>query len=211
MLEGSLKDFSLDEVLQMVSLGEKTGELVLEGETAIGKQSGKIYFENGIVKDAETEEVRGEVAIVELLNIKDGTFKFVPRDVGDIKRSINKSIPDLVLLATSKLDEWNRVKNRVASVDSTFKLSTDEVPEEITLTPLDWKVLSLLGRGYTVREAALKLNMTVFDVAKIAYGLVALKILREAGEKNPQDDTIVKTKGAPRTFITKLIERVKRE
>ncbi|MFU2158577.1 MULTISPECIES: DUF4388 domain-containing protein [unclassified Caldisericum] len=208
MLEGSLRDFSLDDLLQMISLGGKTGELHLEGSTPFGKKKGIIYFENGEVKDAETEESRGEVAIVELLNIKEGSFKFVPNDTLHVKRSITKSIPDLVLLATSKLDEWNKVKSRVASVDSVFKMVTDEIPEEIHLSQTDWKVLMLLQKGLTVREAALKLNMTVFDVAKIAYGLSALKIIKEVGQKNPETQE-VKKKAPPKNFILRLIDRIR--
>jgi len=208
MLEGSLRDFSLDDLLQMISLGGKTGELHLEGSTPFGRKKGIIYFENGEVKDAETEESRGEIAIVELLNIKEGSFKFVPNDTSNIKRAISKSIPDLVLLATSKLDEWNRVKSRVASVDSVFKMVTEDIPEEIHLSQTDWKVLMLLQKGLTIREAALKLNMTVFDVAKIAYALTALKIIREVGQKNPETNE-VKLKAPPKNFILRLIERIR--
>ncbi len=209
MLEGSLRDFSLDDLLQMISLGGKTGELHLEGLTPFGKRKGIIYFENGEVKDAETEETRGEIAILDLLNIKEGTFRFVPNDTLHIKKAISKSIPDLVLLATSKLDEWNRVKSRVESVDSVFKMMTDDIPSEIHLSQTDWKVLMLLQKGMTIREAALKLNMTVFDVARIAYGLAALKIIREVGQKNP-DTNEVKVKAPPKNFILRLIDRIRR-
>lgn len=208
MLEGSLRDFSLDDLLQMISLGGKTGELNLEGSTPFGKKKGVIYFKEGEVVDAETEDARGEVAIVELLNIKEGSFKFVPKDDLNVKRSISKSIPDLVLLATSKLDEWNRVKSRVASVDSVFKMVTEEVPEEIHLSQTDWKVLMLLQKGLTIREVALRLNMTVFDVAKVAYGLSALKIIREVGQKNPETQEI-KKKAPPKNFLLRLIERIR--
>ena len=210
MLEGSLKDFTLDEVLQIISMGEKTGRLVLKGETPFGKKEGAIFFEKGQVKDAETEQYRGEPAVVDLLNIKEGYFKFIPEDVHHIKQSINKSIPDLVLLATSKLDEWEKIKNKVSSVDSVFKLSSEGIPERIHLTPIQWRIISLLGKGLTIRQAALKLNMTVIDVSKDVYGLVALKILREVGEKDVEGKKFVKRRGASRNFIVRLIERLKR-
>ena len=210
MLEGSLKDFTLDEVLQIISMGEKTGRLVLEGETPFGEKEGAIFFEKGQVKDAETEQYRGEPAVVDLLNIREGYFKFVPEDVSYIKQSINKSIPDLVLLATSKLDEWEKIKNKVSSVDSVFKLSSEGIPERIHLTPTQWRIISLLGKGLTIRQVALKLNMTVIDVSKDVYGLVALKILREVGEKDAEGKKFVKRKGASRNFIIRLIERLKR-
>ena len=210
MLEGSLKDFTLDEVLQIISMGEKTGRLILKGETPFGKKEGSIFFEKGQVKDAETEQYRGEPAVVDLLNIREGYFKFVPEDVSHIKQSINKSIPDLVLLATSKLDEWEKIKNKVSSVDSVFKLSSEGIPERIHLTPTQWRIISLLGKGLTIRQIALKLNMTVIDVSKDVYGLVALKIVREVGQKDAEGKKFVKRKGASRNFIIRLIERLKR-
>jgi hypothetical protein len=211
MLEGSLKDFTLDEVLQMISLGEKTGRLVLKGDTPFGRREGSIFFENGQVKDAETEQYIGEPAVVELLNIKEGYFKFAPEDISLRKRSINKSIPDLVLLATSKIDEWGKIKNKISSVDTVFKLSSEGVPDEIHLSTQQWRIISLLGNGLTIREVALKMNKTVIDISKDVYALVALRIVREVGEKNPDfNGKVVKKKRAPRNFILRLIERLKR-
>lgn len=209
MLEGSLKDFSLDDLLQMISLGEKSGELLLSGSTPFGRKNGKIIFDKGIVKHAETEESGGEIAIMELLNIKEGSFKFVPMDVSEVKRTIQKSIPDLVLLATSKLDEWNKIRNRINSVDTIFRMTSEGIPDEIHLSPLDWKVLTVVGKGKTIRDAALELNMTVFDVAKVAYGLVALKILKEVGVKDPVTEN-VRMKAPPKSFLQRLIDRIKR-
>ncbi len=208
MLEGSLRDFTLDEILQMISLGEKTGRLILNGETPFGKKKGSVFFDKGGIKDAETEQYQGDPAIVELLNIKEGGFKFVPEDVSYRKRSIDKSIPDLVLLATSKMDEWGKIKNKISSVDTVFKLSVEGIPEQIHLSPLQWRIISFLGKGLTIREVALKLNMTVIDVSKNVYALVALRIVKEAGQKDPNQSRVVK-KEVPRNFIMRLIERLK--
>ena len=210
MLEGSLKDFTLDEVLQMISLGGKSGRLILKGDTPFGHRNGAVFFENGQVKDAETDEYAGEPAVVELLNIKGGYFKFVAEDTSIRKRSISKSIPDLVLLATSKIDEWGKIKNKVSSVDAIFKLSSEGIPDQIHLSTQQWRIISLLGNGLTIREIALKLNKTVIDVSKDVYALVALRIVREIAEKDLVQKKIVKKKGAPRNFIMKLIERLKR-
>jgi hypothetical protein len=85
---------------------------------------------------------------------------------------------------------------------------TDEIPDEIHLSQTDWKVLMQLQKGLTIREAALNLNMTVFDVAKIAYGLAALKIIKEIGQKNPETQE-VKKKAPPKNFIMRLIDRIR--
>jgi hypothetical protein len=209
MLEGSLKDFTLDDLLQMISLGGKTGELYLSGETPFGKRTGKIFFEQGQVKHAEIEHSSGEIAILELLNIKEGNFKFLPADVSNIKRTVQRTIPDLILLSTSKLDEWNKISNNMPSVDTTFSFSSEEIPPEIYLSSVDWKVLTILGKGETIRETALKLNMTVFDVAKIAYELLKLKILREKGIKETVTEQS-KIEDTSRNSIFRIINRTKK-
>ncbi|PIX29794.1 MAG: hypothetical protein COZ65_00490 [Caldiserica bacterium CG_4_8_14_3_um_filter_35_18] len=209
MLEGGLKDLSIEDLLQMVSLGEKTGELILSGETPLGKTSGKIYFEKGQVKNAETEDLEGEPAVIELLILKDGNFKFIPKDISQIEKSIYKSVQDLLILSTSKLDEWNKIKDKISSVDSSFELSLEDIPDEISLNRTHWEVLNILRTGNTIRQTALKLNMNIFDVAGIAYGLVVLGIIKRIEEKLPEREEFEQNKTEPKGLIRRFFGRNK--
>jgi len=209
MLEGGLKDLSIEDLLQMVSLGEKTGELILSGETPLGKTSGKIYFEKGQVKNAETEDLEGEPAVIELLILKDGNFKFIPKDISQIEKSIYKSVQDLLILSTSKLDEWNKIKDKISSVDSSFELSLEDIPDEISLNRTHWEVLNILRTGNTIRQTALKLNMNIFDVARIAYGLVVLGIIKRIEEKPPEGEEFEQNKTEPKGLIRRFFGRNK--
>ena len=209
MLEGGLKDLSIEELLQMVFLGEKTGELILSGETPLGKTSGKIYFEKGQVKNAETEDLKGEPAVIELLILKDGNFKFIPKDISLIEKSIYKSVQDLLILSTSKLDEWNKIKDKISSVDSSFELSLEDIPDEISLNRTHWEVLNILRTGNTIRQTALKLNMNIFDVARIAYGLVVLGIIKRIEEKPPEGEEFEQNKTEPKGLIRRFFGRNK--
>ena len=209
MLEGGLKDLSIEDLLQMVSLGEKTGELILSGETPLGKTSGKIYFEKGQVKNAETEDLKGEPAVIELLILKDGNFKFIPKDISQIEKSIYKSVQDLLILSTSKLDEWNKIKDKISSVDSSFELSLEDIPDEISLNRTHWEVLNILRTGNTIRQTALKLNMNIFDVAGIAYGLVVLGIIKRIEEKPPEGEEFEQNKTEPKGLIRRFFGRNK--
>jgi len=209
MLEGGLKDLSIEDLLQMVSLGEKTGELILSGETPLGKTSGKIYFKKGQVKNAETEDLKGEPAVIELLILKDGNFKFIPKDISQIEKSIYKSVQDLLILSTSKLDEWNKIKDKISSVDSSFELSLEDIPDEISLNRTHWEVLNILRTGNTIRQTALKVNMNIFDVARIAYGLVVLGIIKRIEEKPPEGEEFEQNKTEPKGLIRRFFGRNK--
>jgi hypothetical protein len=210
MLEGGLKDLSIEDLLQMVSLGEKTGELILTGENPLGKVSGKIYFENGQVKNAETAELNGEPAIIELLILKEGNFKFIPQDAISVECKIDKSIQDLLILSTSKLDEWNKIKDKISSIYSLFELSSDDIPDEINLNRAHWEVLNFLIKNNTIRETSLKLGMDIFEVAKIAYGLVVLGVIKIKIE-SPLQEEQVQVKNEHRSFLKRFLGKTKHD
>ncbi len=210
MLEGSLKDFSIEDLLQMISMGEKSGELELSGITPFGKRNGKIVFDRGEIKHAETVESRGEIAAIELLNMREGNFRFVPKDVSEIIRTVHKPIADLTLVATSKLDEWNRIQNKINSVDAVFAMNSEGIPDEIILNPFEWKVLTLLGKGRSIRDVSLELKMTVIDIANIAYKLAGLKMLKEAGFKST-DSSNSEAQAPSRGFLKGFGDRTKKE
>ena len=194
MIEGNLTDFSLNDVLDMISSGEKTGVLSITGDTPFGRRSGKIYFEKGKIKDAETEESKGESAVINLLSVKEGTFKFTAFDTATIKKSVKKSIQDLMLLTASKLDEWNKIKEKISSADAVFTLSDEDIPEALHFSPLEWKVINLLGKGYSIKEIAAKLNTTVMDVSKLIYKFISLKIVKEVDQKKIEQKNITEKK-----------------
>lgn len=209
MLEGSLKDFSIEDLLQMISGGEKSGELELSGITPFGNRNGKIVFEHGEIRHAETGESKGEVAAVELLNMKEGNFRFIPKDVSGIVETVRKTIADLTLLAASKIDEWNRIQSKINSVDTIFAMNSEGIPDEIVLNPFEWKVLTLLGKGRSIREVSLEMNMTVIDIANIAYKLAGLKMLKEVGVKSSADTS--ESQENSRSFLRGFRDGIKRE
>jgi len=205
MLEGNLKDFSIYEILQIISLGKKTGKLALT-ETDNGDR-GAIYFEKGQVKHAEAQGYAGETAVLNILRATGKSFKFTACSVDDVKQTISKSVPELILFATSRLDEWKRIEDKVHSVNSIFRLSSNDIPDEIHLTPIQWRLIFLFGKELTIREVALRLKMPEIDVSREVYSLVTLRILREVGEKSSD---MRGEKTHLHGFIVRLIEKVKR-
>jgi len=141
--------------------------------------------------------------------LKDGNFKFIPKDISQIEKSIYKSVQDLLILSTSKLDEWNKIKDKISSVDSPFELSLEDIPDEISLNRTHWEVLNILRTGNTIRQTALKLNMNIFDVAGIAYGLVVLGIIKRIEEKLSEREEFEQNKTEPKGLIRRFFGRNK--
>jgi len=168
-LQGSLKEFDITDVLQLIQMNKKDGCLEI---TAVD-DFGKIYFENGAVIHAETKERFGENAVHKILLLSEGTFKF-NLDVKSPKKSINLPIQHLMLEAARKIDEWKQIEKIIPSVDLMVKIveNPETGTENIKLTSEEWKILTFVDNQSTIKEISLKVNQSEFETAKVFFGLI---------------------------------------
>jgi hypothetical protein len=83
MVEGSLLDIGVGDILRSVELNQRSGTIRLEGADGI---AGTVYFRDGRAVDAELGTVTGREAIAQLLSFRDGTFSVYwgPIDRSDV-------------------------------------------------------------------------------------------------------------------------------
>lgn len=81
---GDLKDIALDILIPLLSSEQRTGILTIH---AI-KGSGKIYFKDGIILDAQTGAYQSEAAIFQMMIWDSGKFLFVSRPDMDMNNEI---------------------------------------------------------------------------------------------------------------------------
>ncbi|MCK4233978.1 DUF4388 domain-containing protein [candidate division WOR-3 bacterium] len=169
-LQGNLEDFDLTDVLQLIHLGKKNG--ALEIETL--ENRGEIYFENGKVIYAKTNEMIGEESIHYILRWTKGKFVFSPEKRAPEKR-MNIPIQNLILDAAKQIDEWKRIEKIIPSVEMIVDFVEDPnvSSEEINLSPDEWKILSLITGERSIRDVAQLAKLTEFNTAKIFYGLIS--------------------------------------
>ena len=75
-IEGSLKQMSIADLLQVLGQNRRTGTLSLEH----GDERGDILLANGVPVNARFGIVEGEKALFRLIAWKEGTFAFVPSE-----------------------------------------------------------------------------------------------------------------------------------
>jgi hypothetical protein len=103
-LEGDIADGNLPEIMEFIEIGKKTGALTIETESPLGV----IYFTEGrVVHAAATNGVFGRDAINILLNLKQGTFKFL-LDKQPKTRDLNLSTLEVLMEWTKNEDEAHR-------------------------------------------------------------------------------------------------------
>jgi CheY-like chemotaxis protein len=91
---------SLVDILQLEGLSRNSSVL----KVANGVQEGKIWFTNGEVIDAATQDLTGEAAFQRILSWKTGSFEVLPADP-DHQRTISTSFQGLLLETARVLDE----------------------------------------------------------------------------------------------------------
>ncbi|MEJ2536694.1 MAG: DUF4388 domain-containing protein [Calditrichia bacterium] len=103
--EGNLADLSLAEVVQLLNLNKRSGTLEV-----IGKQAGKIIFDNGNMTFAEIDDMVAEEAINKMVMYRKGRFKFEPK-MGKYKPNIQGSTMNILLEACRLMDEADLKKH----------------------------------------------------------------------------------------------------
>jgi len=182
--QGSLAELHLPDIIQLISVSGKTGVFHLTN----GAQKGQIFLQDGKIVHAELEDATGEEAVYALAIWSQGDFRFEPGP-GTTLRTITKSNTNLLMEAARRLDEWRVLSKKVPSVDWVPEfLVMDSREGQINLNTSEWMILSKLDGVRSVKSIAASSGLSVFDVAKILYGLVAAGLigLKEPTGSHPQ-------------------------
>jgi uncharacterized protein DUF4388 len=172
--QGSLAELHLPDIIQLVSVSGKTGVFHLVD----GHLKGQIYLHEGRIVHAQLDEVSGEEAVYALAIWNKGDFKFEPAPPSEIK-TISKSNTNLLMEAARRLDEWRVLQKKIPSVEMIPEFVVQESREgQINLNTSEWLILSKIDGHRSVKAIAQASNLSVFDAAKILYGLIATGLIR---------------------------------
>ena len=172
--QGSLAELHLPDIIQLVSVSGKTGIFHLtEGELR-----GEIYLRDGQIVHAEHADLEGEEAVYALAIWRKGEFRF-DASIAAPRQTIEKSNTSLLMEAARRLDEWRVLSKKIPSVDLIPEFVILENREgQINLNTMEWLLLSKINGQRSVRGISKAAGLSVFDAAKLLYGLVATGLIR---------------------------------
>jgi len=178
LIQGSMREAPLPDIIQLVSQGGKTGCFHVQEEP----KRAKIYLKAGRIVHAVTHGSEGLDALYEVALWLDGTYHFEEGDA-IAAATISKPNPSILMEMHQRMDEWRVISQKIGSLEL-YPYST-LLPGEVAtgVNPREAKLLSFLTGYYTVEELASLLARPVLNLAKDLYGLVmaghvALKGLR---------------------------------
>jgi hypothetical protein len=168
-LEGSLEDFELTDVFQLIQLGQKDGGLRIKTADDVGV----VYFKSGMVVHAKTNNLQGESAIATILSWKKGRFVFTAGEE-TLAHTVDLPIQQVILEAARLIDELQRIQKLIPTFDVLVKVVEvpDTTVEKIHLKPEEWKVLSFVNGASTISQIVRKTNIPEFDTLRTIYGLI---------------------------------------
>jgi uncharacterized protein DUF4388 len=188
--QGSLTELHLPDIIQLISVSGKTGVFHLTD----GPLKGQIYLHDGKIVHAQLEDAVGEEAVYTLAIWSQGDFKFEPGAATEL-RTISKSNTNLLMEAARRLDEWRVLSKKIPSVDMVPEFVVQESREgQINLNTSEWMILSKIDGQRSIKTIAGTGRLSVFDVSKILYGLIATGLIRL---REPGGDSTARP--APRT------------
>lgn len=145
MLQGSLENFALDEVLGLLSGTSKTGQLEIAGN----RGTGTLVFHDGrLINGTASFTANGtelEDVMFELLRYGDGTFTFSLRDVepGEVVENVSTVLAN----AEARLQDWRSIETVVPSLNHQVVPVLELPSDEVTVSRDEWATLMTIGTG----------------------------------------------------------------
>jgi hypothetical protein len=159
-----------------------------------------------------------EEAVYGLFGWPEGEFRFEQNQRPDPDAPVMPvpiSVENLIMEGVRRIDEWGRIKDRIASTDMIVRFvdQPGEKAKGVKLAPEEWRVFARINGKDTLAEIAQKTNLSEFDVCRIVYGFLTAGLV----------DVLKKPKPAPpgakggatelprvkKSLVTRIINRIR--
>jgi len=167
VIQGSMREAPLPDIIQLVSQGGKSGCFHVQQEAS----RARIYLKDGRIIHAVTQSGEGFEALMEVALWLDGSYRF-EEVVPDVPSTITKPNASILMELGRRMDEWRVISQKIPSVDlyPASTLLPGETPHDVNAREV--RILALATGYYSVAELAEALQKPVLNVAKELYGLV---------------------------------------
>jgi tetratricopeptide (TPR) repeat protein len=182
-IKGSLKEASLPDVLQLLSMGKKTGCLGLSFHDSFGS----IYFDSGRICHAAivNRPLDTENAVYTLFTWTSGTFNFEPGvapEEGAERVSVDPQ--SMLLEGARRVDEWSLIEKKIPSFDVVYSIDRPRLTmNRDTLSPEQETLLPLIDGHRDINSLIRDSGLGEFEVGKALYGLLNASFLLPVGRK----------------------------
>ena len=187
-IAGQLTQISLLDLVQLLHLNRRTGMVELvQRETGGRERSGRVYLRDGDLVQAQVGPVEGEKALYRLLAWREGSFSFAPGPV-QAPAQITASTRALLMEGTRHLDEWDRARSTLPSLDASVELKVASAELPNVVQPLTQEVLLLLEIYSRVGDVVDHCSYPDYQVLRTLQTLIErglVEVSAASAEKRP--------------------------
>ena len=184
-IRGSLTEASLPDVLQLLSMGGKTGRLTL----AYNQNFGFVFVENGRITNASVKgrDLKSEDAVYELFTWTEGTFDFEPAIMpGSQVEKVSLDPQPLMLEGARRVDEWTLIEKAIPAFDAVFALDRQKLLfSKLELSEDQRMLIPLFDGRRDVDSLVQESKLSEFAVGKALFGLMNAGFLVPLGKARP--------------------------
>jgi len=178
-LSGFLEQFPLVDVVQLIGMSQKTGELRLASREADIQAS--LFFRDGQLLHATYNDEGGTEAAEKILSLEEGFFKFVTHQL-PAQISINKPVHFVLLESQRRSDELKNLSEKLPPDDTVLFIcpDLDHIP---ALNTREWKVISLINGRRTIRRICHRLGDEL-GTKQILHYLIQNRLVTSDSDQN---------------------------
>ena len=186
-LEGTLETIALPDVLALLSVTAKTGELRVES----GEGGGSVWLDAGRVAGYDVGKQKSPVdALFALLRLTEGSFKF-QTNTEPLNSVEPLDVTPLMEQAEERLAEWPGIAEVVPSLSSELVLQ-ESINDDIVLSPEQWRLIASIGSGRRVADLIEAGDLGEFDGCKAIKRLVETGLVHVvSSEVEPEPEALV--------------------
>jgi CheY-like chemotaxis protein len=153
-----------------------------EGARLIGSQLVKLGYLNEPDLTAVLQRQTSEL-VYEILRWSFGTFKFASTrelPAAAVDAGLGLDVEGILMEGFRRVDEWHLIEREVDNFDLVFLRNEDAVAQmgRGRLTREELAVLELVNGKHSVKDIIRKSRMGSFDVSKMLYRLLSIKLIR---------------------------------
>lgn len=181
-IRGSLTEASLPDILQLLSMGGKTGRLSLTYK----EKSGFVFVENGRITHASFSgrDLKAEDAIYELFTWTEGVFDFEAAIMPDANlEKVSLDPQPLMLEGARRVDEWTLIEKAIPAFDAVFALDRQKLLfSKLELSEDQRLLIPLFDGRRDVYSLVQESKLAEFAVGKALFGLMNAGFLVPLGK-----------------------------
>ncbi len=144
-LEGPLQEFSINDIISLVSLSKRTGAAEIEGPLNGRSVAGRLFFKGGNLAHATLLDMPALEAALTFFVFEEGYFRFQEGMTSDVEE-LRISNEMVIMQGINRSDQWKEIKNLVQPGDIPVLVDNPQgIGAGVNLRSEDWRLLTMIS------------------------------------------------------------------